>query len=80
MAEQSGRRLRFMHSLDLFSPAAYAYWQTQPTEYIIDSLGPGANQPLRVREDGLIFQGNTRAFILAERGVDIDKLPFVPHP
>ena len=46
-----------------------------PTEEIVESLRRGAKEPLRVRPDGLIYDGNTRVFVLEQRGFDIDSLP-----
>jgi RHS repeat-associated protein len=49
------------------------------TEDIIDSLKPGQKEPLIVKEDGTVMQGNTRIKVLEERGIDVDKLPRTPH-
>ena len=49
--------------------------RTRSTDDIIDSLKPGSAEPLRVKPDGRIFDGNTRIKVLEERGVDIDSLP-----
>jgi hypothetical protein len=45
------------------------------TDDIIESLKPGSNEPLRVKSDGTIVDGNTRIKVLEERGVDVNNLP-----
>ena len=55
--------------------SGYDYWSKKPTDDIVKSLRPGQEEPLTVKPDGRIFQGNTRALILEERGFDINKLP-----
>jgi RHS repeat-associated protein len=60
----------------------YDYWSKKSNQEIIDSLKPGAKEPLIVNERGTVMQGNTRIFILEERGVDpktLNALPRVPH-
>jgi len=49
--------------------------RTRSTEDLIDSLKPGAPEPLKVKPDGRIFDGNTRTKVLEERGIDINDLP-----
>ena len=49
--------------------------RTRSTRDIIDSLKPGAKEPLTVKPDGRIVDGNTRIKVLEERGVDINNLP-----
>ncbi len=54
-------------------------------EQIIESLKPPGigedPQPMVVRSDGLVMNGNTRLFVLEERGVNIQSLniPFLTH-
>ena len=48
---------------------------TRSTDDILDSLKPGSAEPLKVKPDGRIFDGDTRIKVLEERGVDIDNLP-----
>jgi hypothetical protein len=48
-----------------------------PTDDIVKSLAPGAPEPLTVKPDGRIFDGNTRVKVLLERGYDINSLPCV---
>jgi intein/homing endonuclease len=45
------------------------------TDDLIESLRPGAQEPLTVKPDGTIMQGNHRIKVLQERGVDVNKLP-----
>lgn len=56
------------------------FWRRQPTDAIVESLRPGARQPLIVKPDGRIFQANTRIRVLQERGYDVNSLPREPHP
>ena len=53
---------------------SYEYWKGQSTSDIIKSLRPGAEEALRVKPDGRIFNGNTRVKVLEERGYDINSL------
>jgi RHS repeat-associated protein len=50
------------------------------TEAIVKSLKPGSAEPLKVKPDGRIFDGNTRVFVLQERGYDVSTLPRVIVP
>ena len=50
------------------------------TQEIKDSLKPGAEEPLTVKPDGRILDGNTRILVLQERGVDVNSLPCVVLP
>lgn len=47
------------------------------TDEIVNSLTPHAAEPLTVKLDGRIFDGNTRIKVLQERGYDINTLPRV---
>jgi hypothetical protein len=40
---------------------------------------PGSASPLLVKANGTIMQGNTRIWILMQRGYDVDSLPRVPY-
>ena len=51
------------------------YWRGRPTDEIVRSLAPGAAQPLRVKPDGRVMDGNTRLKALEERGYDVNGLP-----
>jgi hypothetical protein len=51
------------------------FWRRQSTKDIVASLRPGADQPLSVKEDGTIVQGNTRIKVLIERGYNVNELP-----
>jgi RHS repeat-associated protein len=59
------------------NPDGYNYWNGKSTEDIIDSLGGGSAEPFLVKRDGTIMNGNTRALILQQRGVDVERLPRV---
>lgn len=51
------------------------YWRTRPTAEIVASLVPGGQDPLLVKADGRMMNGNTRTKVLEERGFDINGLP-----
>lgn len=45
----------------------------------VDSvLAPGAEEPLTVGPWGGVVQGNTRVYILTQRGFDVNSLPTTP--
>ena len=50
------------------------------TEDIVRSLAPSSREPLTVKPDGRIVDGNTRIKVLQERGYDIETLPRVTMP
>ena len=53
------------------------YHQTRTTEEIVESLRPGPDnkEPLRVKPDGRVAQGNTRIKMLEERDYPVNDLP-----
>jgi hypothetical protein len=51
------------------------YHRTRPTDEIVVSLRPDEKEPLRVKPDGRVVQGNTRIKVLQERGFPVDTLP-----
>ena len=71
--------LRRMHGEETLTSGSDRYRyediHKMPTEEIVESLRRGAKEPLRVRPDELIYDGNTRVFVLEQRGFDIDSLP-----
>ena len=70
-------RLKRVHSDDTIknsNKSGYEYWNNRSTQEIVDSLKPGSEEPMVVRPDGTILNGNTRALILEERGIDINSL------
>ena len=56
------------------------YHRTRTTEEIVESLRPAADESLKVKPDGRIFQGNTRIKVLEERGYPVNDLPRDPIP
>ena len=62
------------------SGAGFRYRERQSTDDIVDSLRPGAEHPLVVDDQGTVWDGNRRAFILHQRGHDVDSLPRTPKP
>lgn len=80
--------LRRLHPDLLFQVRRYRlsleYWRKQSTESIVASLRPRPNDPdyqefLKVRQDGVIFQGNTRVKVLEERGYNLELLLRFPN-
>ena len=69
--------LKLLHSQSLVD-SKLDKLRRMSTEEIVDSLRPGAPQPLRVKEDGTVVEGNHRIFILLERAFDVDGLPREP--
>jgi hypothetical protein len=63
------------YETDAEAKASLEYWRTQPTEKIVESLRPGSKEPLFVKPDGRMMNGNTRTKVLEERGFDINTLP-----
>jgi hypothetical protein len=47
----------------------------EETDEIVASLRPDAAAPLLVATDGTVMDGNTRIYILRDRGYDVDTLP-----
>ena len=77
-AAERGISLRIIHQEPpLQQSASYQAWSKKTTQEIIDSLQPGAEEPLTVYPDGSIAQGNSRITVLMERGVDVDSLPTI---
>ena len=56
------------------------YYRTRSTDEIVESLRPSPQnkEPLRVKPDGRVFQGNTRVKVLEERGYPVNDLPRDP--
>jgi hypothetical protein len=72
--------LRVIHlEPPLQGSASYRYWSSRSTQEIIDSLAPGAKNPLTVTQDGAIMDGNSRVTVLMERGIDVNRLPVVEY-
>lgn len=61
------------------SPSSYTYWSKQSTADIVRSLAKDQEEPLLVKADGTVMQGNTRLTVLLERGYNINLLPRVPY-
>jgi hypothetical protein len=53
------------------------FHRSRPTDDIVESLRPSPDndEPLRVKPDGRVFQGNTRIKVLEERGYPVNDLP-----
>jgi hypothetical protein len=73
--------LRLIHSETSFSPTSLAYWRGRPIGDILESLNDPSHprySSLEVRADGAVLNGNTRLFVLREKGYDIDTLDWAP--
>jgi hypothetical protein len=59
---------------------ALDFCRQKPTGEIVESLKPGNNnkEPLTVKPDGTVMQGNTRVKVLEERGYNTNSLPREP--
>lgn len=72
--------LQFIHSAEVIENGEnFASLSKLTSEELMESLAPSADSPLLVAPDGRIFDGNTRAYILQSRGVDINALPRTPY-
>ena len=72
-------RIRRLHGDEIYEAGlakiSLEYLRHWSTERIIESLAPGSPISLKVADDGLVKDGNTRIKILEERGVDVNSLP-----
>ena len=75
--------IRRIHSRDTLTSGSdrydYESLSKLSTDEIVQSLKPSAQNPLTVKPDGRIYDGNTRILILEERGYDIQSLPYEVH-
>jgi len=71
--------LRLLHPRSSLSQSSLEYWGQRSTSDIVGSLRPGSEEPLLVKPNGLIMNGNTRITILMERGYEVNALPRVPY-
>jgi RHS repeat-associated protein len=74
--------LTFLHSREtIMGYSQLDSVRKMSTEQIMESLKPEGSQPMVVQPDGLIMNGNTRLFVLEERGVNIQSMniPFLTH-
>ena len=63
------------HIQDPTAQRSLDYHRQRSTEEIVESLQPGASEPLSVKPDGRVVQGNTRIKVLEERGYPVNDLP-----
>jgi hypothetical protein len=82
LSESRGRpELRLIHDEQSFSQTSLAYWRTKSGDYILASFGSPANpdySALQVKADGRVLNGNTRLFVLSQKGYDIETIPWTP--
>ncbi|MER7791550.1 RHS repeat-associated core domain-containing protein, partial [Streptomyces sp. NPDC097640] len=64
-----------LHPGSSLDKSSLEFWRKQDTEDIVWSLRPGAHEPLIVKPDGTVMNGNTRVSVLRSRGYDVDSLP-----
>lgn len=67
--------LKPLHPESSLSRPKLAAFRRLPTEDLVDSLRPGEPGALKAKPDGTIMDGHHRAYVLRERGVDVDELP-----
>jgi RHS repeat-associated protein len=67
--------LRLIHSPATLSKTILDGLRKKSTQEIVESLKPGLEEALRVKEDGRVMNGNHRITVLLERGVDVNSLP-----
>ncbi|WP_432589574.1 DUF6531 domain-containing protein [Streptomyces sp. HD1123-B1] len=67
--------LKPLHPDSSLDKSSLDFWHKMDTEDIVFSLRPGAHEPLIVKPDGTIMNGNTRVAVLRSRGYDVDSLP-----
>ncbi|KAF1026635.1 MAG: putative deoxyribonuclease RhsC [Acinetobacter bereziniae] len=74
---QNNIPLRRIHpNSTIESSSSYEYWRGQPSNSIIESLRPGnGNNSLMVSPNGAVYGGNTRIYILEQRGINVNLLP-----
>lgn len=69
------KALRLIHSEGTLRQSSLEYWRAKSTPEIVESLRPGTDEPLIVREmDGAVMNGNHRIRVLQERGYDVNTL------
>jgi hypothetical protein len=67
--------LKPLHSESSLSRPKLATFGKLSTKDLVDSLRPGEPGALKAKPDGTIMDGHHRAYVLRERGVDVDELP-----
>lgn len=68
-----------MHPEGSLDVSTLQYHRRKNTDEIVASLEPDAGEPLLVKFDGTVMDGNTRIHVLRERGYDVDTLPRMPY-
>ncbi len=69
------KRIHSDETITSWNKVNYESWRKESTDDIVKSLRPGSKEPLRVKLDGRVFQGNTRIKILQDRGFNVNTLP-----
>jgi hypothetical protein len=74
-------KLRLLHPPASLRVSSLRFWRRHTTEQIVNSLRAGSPYgELLVKVDGTVMGGNTRIFILMERGFDVESIARVPYP
>jgi hypothetical protein len=68
-------KLVFLHTDTTLVQLKLELFRRLTTDDLTASLAPGTQGSLKVRRDGTVLDGHHRVHVLAERGVDIDRLP-----
>jgi hypothetical protein len=71
--------LRMLHPVSSLNKSSLDYWSKQETQSIVKSLAPDQAEPLIVKSDGTIIRGNTRFYVLQQRGYDVNNLLRIPY-
>lgn len=66
--------LKPLHPDDHFIQLKLEKFRELTTEVLVDSLKPGRENALRVKQDGTVMEGNHRIKILRERYIKVDDL------
>lgn len=67
--------LKFLHPDSSLVQSKIELFEKLSTDELIESLKPGNEGSLRVKQDGLVMNGNHRLKVLKNRGIDINALP-----
>jgi hypothetical protein len=57
---------------------SYEYWDSKSTGEIVNSL-ENSSEPLQVKENGTVMDGNTRTKVLQDRGYDVNSIKRTPY-
>jgi len=75
MVDSPKPRLKFLHTDATLVSSKLREFSGIETQELLNSLLPGKNASLKIREDGTVVYGHHRLKVLRDRGVDVDALP-----